>query len=141
MALAILAEALYLANLLLLPGLAFGALLWLFWTRRPQAPDLAVNHLNQTVAASLWAGALLIAANLLIIALGGYQSANTWTVVIVYFTTCHASLVLLGMVGLSKSHVWPALAFSHRGMARGGAMSVGKWSPDDASQRIARRHR
>ncbi len=103
MALAILAEALYLANLLLLPGLAFGALLWLFWTRRPQAPDLAVNHLNQTVAASLWAGALLIAANLLIIALGGYQSANTWTVVIVYFTTCHASLVLLGMVGLSKA--------------------------------------
>ena len=55
------------------------------------------------MAASLWAGALLVVMNLLILALGGYRSANTWTVVVVYFTTCHASLVLLRIVGLSKA--------------------------------------
>lgn len=101
-ALAVTAEALYLANLLLLPGLAFLALLWL-WRRRAAVPPLAAGHLSQTVAASLWAGLLLVLANALILALGGYHNPYAWLVLILYFTLCHAALVLLGAFGLARA--------------------------------------
>ncbi len=101
--LAIAAEALYLANLLVLPGAAF---LLLFYLRRragPQAPPLAAAHLAQTFFASLWAGGLLVVVNLAIVLLGGYQGVHTWVVLILYFTVCHSTLVLLGVIGLTKA--------------------------------------
>ena len=101
--LAIAAESLYLINLLLLPGLGFLALLWLYFHRRDDAPPLAQSHLRQTVSASVWAGALLVFANLLIVALGGYDAAWTWVIVILYFTTVHTTLVMLGIVGLARA--------------------------------------
>lgn len=101
--LAVLAEALFLTNLLLLPGLAFVALLVLFLRQHRSAPPLARCHLRQTFAASLWAGVALVLVNGLIILLGGYDSPNTWLVVILYFTTVHASLVLLGTLGLARA--------------------------------------
>jgi hypothetical protein len=101
--LAVVAESLYLANLLLLPGVAFLGLLYLFWRRSVSAPPLAASHLMQTLRASLWAGGLLLVANGLILLLGGYRGPNTWTVVITYFTACHSTLVMLGMFGLAKA--------------------------------------
>lgn len=101
--LAVMAEALYLVNLLLLPGVAFIALLVVYLKNIRAAPALAVCHLRQTLSASLWAGALLLAANIFILLLGGYRSPNTWMVIIIYFTLCHATLVLLGVVGLAKA--------------------------------------
>lgn len=101
--LAITAEALYIANLLVLPGLSFIILLKLYFKHRSSAPLLATCHLKQTVSASIWAGILLVIANIAIFMLGGYTSANTWTVVIIYFTTCHSTLVLLGILGLAKA--------------------------------------
>ena len=101
--LAVWAESLYLINLLLLPGLAFVALSWLYLRRYRNAPPLARNHLHQAFCASLWAGSLLVIVNAIVIALGGYQSATTWVIVILYFVTCHAALVLLGALGLSKA--------------------------------------
>lgn len=101
--LAVAAEALYLANLLLVPGLAFLILLALYLRRGKDTPPLADCHLRQTVSASIWGGILLVAANLLIILLGGYTTPATWTIVILYFTTCHSTLVLLGVVGLAKA--------------------------------------
>jgi uncharacterized Tic20 family protein len=101
--LAVVAEALYIANLLLLPGLGFIILLRLYFRHRASAPALAVCHLRQTVSASIWAGVLLVIANLAILLLGGYTSVNTWTVAIIYFTTCHSTLVLLGILGLAKA--------------------------------------
>ena len=100
---AVIAEALYLANLMLIPGLGFVALLVLWWRERERAPELARGHLRQTVAASLWAGGLLVAANVAIILLGGYDSAWTWIVVVLYFTTCHATLIFCGAIGLSRA--------------------------------------
>ncbi len=97
------AEALYLANLLLLPGLAFLALLVLGFAHRRDAPPLGRCHLRQTLAASLWAGAILVLANVLILALGGYQQPATWIVLILYFTICHSTLVLFGIVGLARA--------------------------------------
>ncbi|MCB1767289.1 MAG: hypothetical protein KDJ22_14735 [Candidatus Competibacteraceae bacterium] len=101
--LAIAAESLYLINLLLLPGLAFLLLLGLYGRYRRTAPPLGRLHLQQTLSASLWAGGLLVIVNLLIIALGGYDVASTWVIVILYFTTVHATLVLLGILGLVRS--------------------------------------
>ena len=101
--LATLAESLYIINLLLLPGLAFLALLVVYVRNIHSAPPLAVCHLRQTLSASLWAGVLLLVANILIVLLGGYQSPHTWVVVVIYFTTCHATLVLLGVLGLAKA--------------------------------------
>lgn len=107
--LAVLAESLYLANLLLLPGLAFAALAWLYLHRHGTAPRLARAHLRQALSASLWAGVLLVLVNLVILLLGGYQGVHTWVIVILYFTFIHSTLVVLGMVGLAKAmsgQVW-----------------------------------
>jgi uncharacterized Tic20 family protein len=100
---AVMAQSLYLANLLLLPGLAFAVLAWLYLGRERDTPALARAHLDQTFRASLWAGALLVAVSLIIVALGGFQGAAVWTVLILYFTICHSSLVLVGIVGLAKA--------------------------------------
>ena len=97
------AELLYIANLLILPGLAFLLLLLLWWRKRDHAPPLAAAHLSQTISASLWAGGLLVIANAAILLLGGYQGVHTWVVAILWFTVIHSTLVLLGVVGLAKA--------------------------------------
>jgi len=101
--LAVTAEALFLINLLLLPGLAFVVLLVLWWRKRDAAPAIAAAHLNQAVSASLWAGVLLVIANAAVIVLGGYQGAQLWVVAILWFTVFHSTLLFLGMFGLSKA--------------------------------------
>ena len=101
--LAVAAEALYLANLMIVPGLGFVALLVLWLRERRRAPELARGHLRQTLAASLWAGALLVVANVAIILAGGYDAASTWIIVILYFTCCHSTLIFCGAIGLSKA--------------------------------------
>jgi len=100
---AIAAESLYLINLLLLPGIGFVLLVWLWWKYQVSAPPLARCHLWQTLSASVWAGMLLIFVNGLIMFTGGYQSPGVWVIVILYFTTCHSVLVLLGVIGLTKA--------------------------------------
>jgi uncharacterized membrane protein len=106
---AIAAESLYLANLLILPGIGFLLLLALaFWGREGRAP-LAAAHLEQTVRASLWAGLLLIIVVLAVMAIAGAGAMYVWTLVILYFIVCHAALVLLGAFGLTKAlagHCW-----------------------------------
>ena len=100
---AIAAESLYLANLLIAPGLAFVALLWLHRHTRTLAMPLACQHLRQTLIASLWAGALLAGLSTGILLIGGLASMWSWVALILYFTTIHATLVLLGMFGLARA--------------------------------------
>jgi uncharacterized Tic20 family protein len=95
------AEILYLANLLILPGVAVLILVVLAWRKR-QAGPLAAAHLDQAVRASLWAGLLLVGVNALILWIAGLTAA-AWAAVILCFTVCHATLVLLGVVGLVKA--------------------------------------
>ncbi|MBT2970989.1 MAG: hypothetical protein B6D72_18640 [gamma proteobacterium symbiont of Ctena orbiculata] len=102
-AMAIAAESLFLANLLLIPGIAFVILALVYFKQGKSSPPLARSHLDQTFIASLWAGVLLVVVNLVILLLGGYQGAYTWMVVIIYFTVCHSSLILIGMLGLAKA--------------------------------------
>ena len=101
--LAVVAESLYLTNLLLLPGIAFLILTVLYFKHHGETPPLALSHLEQTFSASLWAGVLLVIVNVFIILLGGYDGPYTWMIVILYFTICHSTLILLGMMGLAKA--------------------------------------
>ena len=107
--LAVLAEALYLVNLLLLPGLAFVALFALWLRYRNDAPPLARQHLNQATLVSLWGGLLIVFFGAAIVALGGLDWEWTWVVLVLYFTCIHSTLVLLGMYALIKAmagQVW-----------------------------------
>lgn len=101
--LAVLAEALYLINLLLLPGLAFLILLGLWLNYRGSAPRLARQHLRQATFVSLWGGLLIAIFSGLLILAGGLDWAGTWVLVILYFTCIHSTLVLFGMLGLVKA--------------------------------------
>jgi uncharacterized Tic20 family protein len=100
---AIAAQSLYLVNLLVAPVLGFLLLLGLWWRRRENAPPLAAAHLAQTISGSIWAGFLLVVANLLIVILGGYDGPWVWTIVITYFTVCHSVLVVFGALGLARA--------------------------------------
>ncbi len=107
--LAVLAEALYLANLLLVPGIAFAVLAWLWLKNKDSAPPLARQHLRQTTFVSLYGGILIVVLSALFIAVGGLHWEWTWVVVIMYFTCVHSTLVMFGMFGLAKAlagQVW-----------------------------------
>lgn len=112
--LAVLAETLYLINLMLAPGLAFLAIVWLRVKRRRDAPPLARCHLDQTFFVSLWGGALLVLANAALFLIFGWDWEWTWVIVVLYFTCVHSTLILLGMLGLAramagKSYIYPLI--------------------------------
>jgi hypothetical protein len=100
--LAVTAEGLYLANLLMLPGIAFIAILWLYFRNKESAPKLALCHLRQTIAATLWVIALIVLLNVVIIYSGGYGSPNMW-LIIMAFEFIHIPLILIGVVGAVKA--------------------------------------
>lgn len=107
--LAVLAESLYLANLLVAPGLAFAVLAWLWLRHRHSAPPLARNHLHQACHVSVVAGVLIVCLSGVLVLLGGWRWHWTWVVVLTYFVCIHGTLVLLGMFALSKAmagQVW-----------------------------------
>ncbi len=101
--LAIVAEGLFLANLMIAPGVAFVllVLLWAFFRNRADA--LALNHLEQTVVASLWGGAALVGVSVAIFALGGLDNPWSWVVGVLYFVCFHAALILGGVIGLNRA--------------------------------------
>jgi uncharacterized Tic20 family protein len=108
-ALAVLAEALFLINLLLLPGLAFLALAGLWLHFRHSAPALARQHLKQATLVSLWGGLLIVGFAAAILLAGGLDWEWTWVALILYFTCIHSTLVLFGMYALIKAmngQVW-----------------------------------
>lgn len=100
---AVQAEVLYLLNLLLAPGLAFLALLWLARRHSCSTSALTRCHLRQTIVASIWAGVLLMVVTLSIVLLGGFHNPATWIVLILYFVCCHSVLILFGVLGLSRA--------------------------------------
>ncbi len=99
---AIVAEFLFLSNLMLVPLFSFIALLWYYRHRKRYSP-LAIAHLQQTISASIWAGILLIAVNLMVFLTMGYDSPYIWMVVLIYFTMGHSAFILLGVFGLSRA--------------------------------------
>jgi hypothetical protein len=102
---AVLIESLYVANLLILPGLAFMALLYLFISRRDSLPALARSHLEQTMSACVWIAGMIIvgSTSIYMMRLNGVEDVTLWIIVVLVFTIMHASMVLLGILGLAKA--------------------------------------
>ncbi len=101
--LAVVAESLYLANLLVAPGIAFAVLLWLWVQHKDTASTLARQHLRQAVYVSVVGGALIVCLSGGLIAMGGLRWPWTWVVVLTYFVCIHGMLVLCGMFALAKA--------------------------------------
>lgn len=101
--LAIAAEALFLINLMLAPGLAFIALVGLWLCYRNRASTLVRNHLLQTIVASLWGGAMLVGVSVAVFLLGGLENPWSWVVGVIYFVSFHGMLILFGVIGLNRA--------------------------------------
>ena len=100
---AILAETLFLANLLLIPVVPFLVLLSLFLKYRNNADSLAFNHIRQTFIASLWAGFFIVVVATIFYFFSTVSEAVTWTIIITYFTCIHSLFVMYGIYGLAKA--------------------------------------
>lgn len=98
---AIVYQSLYLANLLLLPGLSFLLLLWLFVQRKQQLGWQRI-HLYRATQLSLLAGVLLVLVPLIVV-YGSNEFQASVMVMLVYFVTIHALLVLLGMLNIARA--------------------------------------
>src|SRR5574343_1468535 len=81
-ALAVLAESLFLANLLLIPGLGFLVLAGLWLHFRQTAPALARQHLTHATLVSLWGGLLIVCFAAGILLAGGLDWEYTWVALI-----------------------------------------------------------
>lgn len=108
---AILAEALFLANLLLIPVVPFLALYSLFLKHRREPGSLAFNHIRQTFIASLWAGFFIVIVAAVFYFVSNISAAATWTVIITYFTCIHSLFVMYGIYGLSKAMAGQTVKF------------------------------
>jgi len=101
--LAIVAESLYLLNLLVLPGIAFLILMVLYFKYENSSSLTVGCHLRQTFSATIWAGLLLMLVIWVIFEIGGYDTPYTWLIAIIYFIIFHNILVFLGIFGLIKA--------------------------------------
>ena len=100
---AILAEGLFLANLLLIPVIPFLILLHLFRKHSEQVNSVAYNHLRQTLIASILAGIFIIIIACVFYFFSSTSAAITWTIILTYLTCVHSLFVMLGIYGLSKA--------------------------------------
>lgn len=100
---AILAETLFLANLLLIPIVPFLVLLYLFRKYAHKPDSVAYNHLRQTLIASIFAGIFIVIIVAIFYFFSSTSAAITWTIIITYLTCVHSVFVMLGIYGLSKA--------------------------------------
>lgn len=101
---AIAAEAFYVTNMVLAPGLGFLMLMMLYFhCSRKEAPAMALNHLRQTLAATFWTTILAGVFLVLIFATGGYPSPWFWTLLTTYFLVFHLPLTAFGVIGLGRA--------------------------------------
>lgn len=102
---AVLVESLYVANLLILPVLAFIILALIFLKKHGSLPALADSHLEQTMSASIWIGVFffITALTVMLMNLVGIEDVTLWIIAIITFTIIHATMVLFGVYGLAKA--------------------------------------
>lgn len=100
---AILAEALFLANLMIIPVLGFVLNVLLWRKHRHHESAIVRNHVEQTVFTSIWGGAILVGVSVFVFLLGGLDNPISWVVGVLYFVCVHAALILLGVLGLNKA--------------------------------------
>lgn len=100
---AVLAEVLYLLNLLLLPGIAFLLLVGLWWRTRALDGVFDRSHLDSALRGSLLAGMLIICVLAGLFFWGDAGNPYFWVTVVLYFTVVHTSLVLIGVMGVARA--------------------------------------
>jgi len=102
---AVMVEALYVINLLLVPVLAFIVLVYLFIKKHGSLPPLANSHLEQTISAGLLTAVMFFVAALtiMIMRLNGIEDVTLWIIAVILFTILHASMVPLGVLGLAQA--------------------------------------
>ena len=102
---AVMVEALYVINLLLVPVLAFIVLVYLFLKKHGSLPPLANSHLEQTISAGFITAAMFFVGGLTIMMmnLSGVEDVTLWMIAVIAFTIVHATMVFLGVIGLAKA--------------------------------------
>jgi len=100
---AILAESLFLANLLLIPIIPFLVLFTLYRKYGTDPESLAFNHIRQTFIASIFAGVLIVCVVAVFYFVTNISAAVTWTIIITYLTCVHSLFVMFGIYGLAKA--------------------------------------
>ncbi len=101
--LALWAASLYLINLLLLPGIGYLLLGWLYFRNRERDDRPLGNiHLREAFTASTVGGGLIF-ATLLFFWIGGFDVSSSWVYAIIYFTLIHSSFILLGVLALARA--------------------------------------
>lgn len=100
--LAISCQSLFLANLLLLPGLSFLALLWMLFKYKGHSAWLRI-HLYRAVQLSIAVG-LVVFIPLIFILLSD-EAPFQLMAMILYFILVHTSFVLIGMLNLARAMV------------------------------------
>lgn len=101
---------LYLLNISFLPVLGFVLQIVLWRYARTRCLVFAIEHARQSIIASVTAGGLLTLVTGLILTIGGFASPYTWVVLILYFTLCHSTLILLGIIGYARASAGKAFA-------------------------------
>ena len=117
--LAVLAPVLYLLNLLILPGLAFLILCYLYAKYKDIDDPVARIQLTQNFYASIVAGLAIVGISIVIILIGGLSSMYSWMAMLLYALSIHATLVLLGAFAFSKGmnqqgYIYPGLSYFSR---------------------------
>lgn len=98
---AIIYQSLFLMNLLIIPGLSFLVLFWLFLKRKNQHSWQRI-HLYRSVQLSFLAGFFIILIPLIVLVTTNAFEASLM-VMLIYFVTMHAAFVLLGMLNISRA--------------------------------------
>lgn len=102
--LAIAAEAFYIVNMVLAPGLGFLMLAVLYpYCKRKRPPAIAMNHLRQAISATIWAIVALTIFFVLLWVTGGYPSAYFWPLITFYFVFIHIPMSVIGVIGFGKA--------------------------------------
>lgn len=98
---AIVYQSLFLMNLLVIPGLSFLLLIWLFVKKNHQKGWQRI-HLYRSVQLSVLAGFFIVIVPLIVLVTTNAFEASLM-VMIIYFVTMHAAFVLLGMLNISRA--------------------------------------
>ncbi len=95
------AASLYLVNLLLLPFIAFIVLLWLNGRAETKSSEFARHHVRQNLFGSVIAGSLIAILPVAVLLVS--QTMMAWTVALLWLVSWHATMVLLGVLSLSRA--------------------------------------
>ena len=102
---AVVFQSLYLANLLLLPGISFLILLWLLFTHQKSPNQLSrwcKIHLFRAVQLSILVGIVLVFIPVCIVFVSPELNTSLMGIII-YFVMFHTGFVLIGMLNLARA--------------------------------------